>query len=255
MKALVIIPARYGSTRLPGKVLLKQSGKYLLQHTYEQVIRASLVDKIIIAADDSRVVRAVKDFGGESVLTSRSLRSGTERAARVAAKMKYPLVINVQADEPEINPRHIDTVIKLLKSDKSAGIATLACTGRKNTDFSNPNKVKVVIDNQGYALYFSRSPIPFYNEFRKPGTRIQTSWSMYHKYYLRHLGIYGYRRNVLLYLARQRPTPLEQSENLEQLRALEHGIKIRVGFVPFAQVGIDTREDYQAFLRRYKKAF
>ncbi len=245
-KAIVIIPARYGSTRLAGKVLLKQSGKYLIQHTYEQVTKARLVDRTIIATDDSRVFKAVESFGGEVIKTAKRHRSGTERVAEVAAKLKCSLIINVQGDEPEINPNHIDTVIRLLKSDRCAGIATLACPFQKDIDIMDPHKNKVVLDRRGYALYFSRNPIPSSLRSLRLGGEFRD--------YLRHLGIYGYRRNVLLYLAKQRPTPLEQSENLEQLRGLENGIKIKVGIVPFAQVGIDTPKDYQAFLRRIGKA-
>ncbi len=242
MKALVIIPARYGSTRLAGKVLLRRTGKYLVQHTYEQVTKARLVDRIIIATDDERVLRAARDFGGEAVLTSRRLRSGTERVAEIAAKLNYHYIINVQADEPEINPKYIDAVIKLLQTDAGAGIATLASPFTKNESVNDPNKVKVVLDRQGYALYFSRSPIPY---FRKGGSKVKA---------FRHLGIYGYRKKVLLSLARQAPTSLEQMENLEQLRALENGIKIRIGIVKTAPLGIDTRGDYQRFITRYKKS-
>lgn len=241
MKALVIIPARYGSTRLTGKVLLRRTGKYLVQHTYEQVTKARLVDRIIIATDDNRVLRAARGFGGEAVLTSRRLRSGTERAAKVAAKLNYHYIINVQADEPETNPKYIDALIKLLQTDAGAGMATLACPFDNKKDIVDPNKVKVVLDKQGYALYFSRSPIPY---LRKGSSKVKV---------LRHLGIYGYRKKVLLALARQAPTPLEKIEDLEQLRALENGIRIKVAVVKSATAGIDTRYDYQRFVRRYKK--
>ncbi|MFC1525169.1 3-deoxy-manno-octulosonate cytidylyltransferase, partial [Planctomycetota bacterium] len=201
MKALVIIPARYGSTRLAGKVLLRRTGKYLVQHTYEQVTKARLVDRIIIATDDKRVLRAARDFGGEAVLTSRRLRSGTERVAEVAAKLSYHYIVNVQADEPEINPKYIDTVIRLLGTDKKAGMSSLACPFDKKVDIADPNKVKVVLDKHKYALYFSRSLISY-----QPQVKSATV--------LRHLGIYGYRKDVLLSLVRIPPSPLEKSEDL-----------------------------------------
>lgn len=242
-RAVVIIPARYHSTRLPGKVLLNRSGKYLVQHTYEQVSKARLVGRVLIATDDHRVVRAVRSFGGEVVLTSKRFRSGTERVAAIAAKLPYPFVVNVQADEPEINPKYIDAVIRLLGMDKKAGMSSLACPFDKKVDIADPNKVKVVLDKHKYALYFSRSPIPYQPRVKSVKSAVA----------LRHLGIYGYRKDVLLSLVRIPPSPMEKLENLEQLRALENGIRIKIGIVKSAQTGIDTFRDYQYFLQRLRE--
>ncbi|MEK7449707.1 MAG: 3-deoxy-manno-octulosonate cytidylyltransferase [Planctomycetota bacterium] len=234
-KAIVIIPARYDSTRLPGKVLLKQTGKYLVQHTYEQVCKAKLIDRVMVATDDRRVYRAVKSFGGAVVMTSSKHRSGTDRVAEIARKLNYDFIINVQADEPEIDPSAIDLVVNLLSRSQKTDMVTLACPFKNRAEFCDPNKVKVWLNRQNFAVDFSR------NGCRRPAQP------------LRHIGIYGYRRKSLLKFVRLDPIEREKSEKLEQLRALENGFLIKVGLIKKAPAGIDTLKDYQAFVKRMEK--
>ncbi|MBI4712731.1 MAG: 3-deoxy-manno-octulosonate cytidylyltransferase [Planctomycetes bacterium] len=229
MKTLVVIPARYGSTRLPAKMLLRATGKYLIQHTYEQVTRAKLVDRVIIATDDRRVYQAARGFGAEVTMTSRHHTCGTERVAEVAANLNYPLVVNVQGDEPVIDPDAIDKTIKLLNS-AGVDIATLACPLQKK-ELTDPSKVKVLLDKRNFALGF----------YRKSAESISVA---------RHIGIYGYKRNALLELVKLPQTLSEKIVKLEQLRALENGFTIKVGMVGNASYGIDTPADYRAFVRR-----
>lgn len=246
MQSVVIIPARYGSTRLPAKVLLKASGKYLIQHTYEQALKAKKPSQVIVATDDKRVLKAVKDFGGTAVMTSKKHRSGTDRLAEVARYLKYDIMVNVQADEPEIEPSAIDKVISLV-SHQHVDMSTLACPFKKREDFFDPNKVKVIVDKHGLAQYFSRAPIPFPREHKILQQLLKKGRL------LRHLGLYAYRREGLLHLNKLSQSTQEKIEQLEQLRAVEHGFRIKVGIVRKAPVGIDTRQDYLAFVRRYKR--
>ncbi len=244
MKAIVVIPARYDSTRFPGKPLANQTGKYLIQHVYEQAARAACVDDVIVATDDNRIADAVRSFGGNVAMTRADHPSGTDRVAEVAKAVQADLIINVQGDEPEIEPASIDTLVKLM-TDTGHPIGTLACdfADLKRTGFDadpdDPNCVKVVI-SQHRALYFSRSRIPYP---RQPD----------HAPVYLHLGIYAYQREFLLKLAALAPTPIEQTECLEQLRVLEHGHDIAVGVVRTAAVGIDTPEDYEAFVSRHRQ--
>jgi 3-deoxy-manno-octulosonate cytidylyltransferase (CMP-KDO synthetase) len=236
MKALVVIPARYGSTRLPAKVLLKQSRKYLMQHTYEQVLKCSLVDRVIIATDDKRVLKAAQTFGAEVKLTSKHHSCGTERITEVARYLPYQYIINVQADEPGIDPAAIDKLIKALQHNKSVDIATLA-TPLKQKDMPDPNKVKVLLDSKNNALSFQRS--------------ISNMAKGKYRYY-RHLGIYGYKKNALLKFVKLPQTDSEKELRLEQLRALENGFHIKVVVIKNAFYGIDTADDYKVFIKRYK---
>lgn len=247
MKSVVIIPARYSSTRLPGKVLLKSTGKYLIQHTYEQALKAKKPSQVIVATDNRRVLRAVQEFGGTAVMTSKKHRSGTDRLAEVGRYLKFDIMVNVQADEPEIEPGAIDKVISLV-SHKHMDMATLACPFKKREDFFNPNKVKVIIDKHGLAQYFSRAPIPFPREPKILQELLRKGRL------LRHLGLYAYRRKSLLHLNKLAQSTQEKIEQLEQLRAVEHGFRIKVGIVKKAPVGIDTRQDYLAFVKRYRRS-
>ena len=232
MKVIGVIPARYGAERLSAKPLLNKTGKYLIQHVYEQVIKARKLDEVIVATDDHRILDAVKSFGGKAVMTSRKHTSGTERAAEVANRINCSAVINIQGDEPEIEPHNIDILVDIMCQGEE--YATLAVPFKDTDDLTNPNKVKVVLDRDNYALYFSRLPIPSLdcksmvgrNNFRYP---------------LLHLGIYGYSKRFLLKFAKMPHSLLEKAERLEQLRALENGYNIKVGIVRSKGFGgIDT---------------
>jgi 3-deoxy-manno-octulosonate cytidylyltransferase (CMP-KDO synthetase) len=246
MKSVIVIPARYGSKRLPGKPLLRQTGKYLIQHVYERACQARRTSRVIIATDDPRIVAAVKSFGGEVVLTRRDHASGTDRVAEVADNLDADIIINLQGDEPLIDPEALDLLPELLGRDPGADMATLATPIISQAQWENPNCVKVVCDTAGRALYFSRSPIPHVRD-GEPNFNAQPAQ------FLQHLGLYAYRRTFLLQLAQIPPHPLEQVEKLEQLRILAQGRSIHVGLVASAGRGVDTLEDYEAFLRIYRE--
>ena len=241
MSVIAVIPARYASTRFPGKLLAKKTGKYLIQHVYEQVCRAGLVDSVLIATDDERIGIACDEFGARWRMTRTDHQSGTDRIAEVAAELDVDIIVNVQGDEPEIEPGNIDCLIELLRSDKKADMATLASVFAPNEDIDNPNVVKVVTNRQGHALYFSRWAIPYKRD--KDSER---------PVYKKHIGIYAYRKEVLLKLSKLETSPMESAEKLEQLRALENGMTIAVAEVEHSAVGIDTPEQYEEFVKRYK---
>lgn len=242
MSAVAIIPARYASTRFPGKPLAHRTGKFLIQHVYERVRQARLLDRTLVATDDPRIAEAVRSFGGDVVMTRTDHATGTDRIAEVAAGLRDDLVLNVQGDEPEIEPGSIDLLVELMRSHPDASMGTLACPFPPGSDPTAPSAVKVVVDCSGLALYFSRSLIPYPRDAAgavdSPG-----DW-------LLHVGIYAYRRGFLLSYAKLPPSRLEQAEKLEQLRALESGHRIVVGRIQHAGVGIDTPEDYEAFVER-----
>lgn len=245
MKTAIIIPARYASTRLPGKPLLRATGKYLVQHVYERALAARCAGRVIIATDDRRVAAAVRTFGGEFVLTSRQHRSGTDRVAEVAAGLDSDVIVNLQGDEPLVDPAAIDRLPELLQTDRDAVVATLATPLRSADDWHDPNCVKVVRDDQGRALYFSRSPIPFVRDGVPDLAQIPPS-------FFQHVGLYAYRREFLLRLAAMPTHALEELEKLEQLRVLATGGAIQVGVIPSAARGVDTFEDYERFRRLYR---
>jgi 3-deoxy-manno-octulosonate cytidylyltransferase (CMP-KDO synthetase) len=247
VKTAIVIPARYASTRLPAKALLRQTGKYLVQHVYERACQARHAAAVIVATDDPRIVAAVKSFGGQVVLTRRDHASGTDRVAEVAAGLDVDLIVNLQGDEPLVEPASLDLLVELLERDPSAGMATLATPLGSLEQWHNPNCVKVVCDAEGRALYFSRSPIPFVRD-GEPDFAARPAW------FLQHLGLYAYRRGFLLQLAKLPPAPLERLEKLEQLRVLALGHTIRVGVVPYASIGVDTYNDYERFLAVYREA-
>jgi len=291
VKIVVFIPARYGSTRFAGKVLAKDTGKYLIQHTYEQACQARLPEKVIIAADDERIIAAAESFGAQCIMTSPEHKSGTDRIAEALKKIadsverigkvsseRYPpvlseveglnaddIVVNVQADEPEIDPANIDLIAQLLINNPDYPMATLAASFETLEQISDPNIVKVVVawsvqrgaDSRklktqnlklktdcGIAIYFSRAPIPYDREKSGIGNIRQ---------YLRHVGIYAYRKDFLTKITALPQTPLEKIEKLEQLRAIENGFDILVGKVKHTCDGIDTPQQYAEFVRRYKK--
>jgi 3-deoxy-manno-octulosonate cytidylyltransferase (CMP-KDO synthetase) len=243
MKVVAVIPARYGSTRFPGKVLAKDTGKFLIQHTYERACLAKLPEKVIIAADDEKVAAAAKTFGAECVLTSPDHQSGTDRIAEAVADMDVEIIVNLQGDEPEIDPGNIDYLAKMLMDNPDCPMATLAAEFQTSKQVSDPNIVKVIIGRGNKAIYFSRWPIPYDREKAGLGDVRQ---------YLRHIGIYAYRKEFLLEMTALPQTPLEKIEKLEQLRAIENGYGILVGKVEHTCDGIDTPEQYAAFVKRYK---
>lgn len=242
--ALVVIPARLNSTRLPGKMLLAETGKPLIQHTFESASRAKHARQVIVGTEDPEIVAAVEAFGGTAVLTGRH-PTGTDRVAEVARQFPdVPLIVNVQGDEPELDPSVIDQLVELLLRHPDDPMATLAAPFRDRTLLHDPACVKIVMDGEGRALYFSRSPIPH------PRGR-ELDWLRHEPpVYFQHLGIYAYRAEFLQQFVALPASHLEQVERLEQLRALSAGAVIRVGVVPAAHKGIDTREDYQNFVRR-----
>ncbi len=243
MPILAVVPARFASTRLPGKPLKADTGKPLIQHVVEAAQRARRLDRIVVATDDDRILQAVRAFGGEAVLTRADHPSGTDRVAEVAAAMPdSPIVVNLQGDEPEISPEALDLVVSLLEDDPTLPMATLATPIRDPATFADPSCVKVVRDAHGHALYFSRGPIPHHRD-GPPADGVLG---------LLHLGLYAYRRDFLLKLATLPPSPLEGAEKLEQLRVLEAGATIAVGVVDESSVGIDTPDDYRRFVERQR---
>ncbi|HEX4696856.1 MAG TPA: 3-deoxy-manno-octulosonate cytidylyltransferase [Candidatus Udaeobacter sp.] len=237
-KAVGIIPARWGSTRFPGKPLHPLAGKPLLKHVWEKCRRAETLDSVIIATDDMRIANAAFDWGAEVALTASSHQSGTDRIAEVARHAKhFPFVVNIQGDEPLIDPRLINRLVKKLRSDRNAKIVTAAHPFENPAEASSPHQVKVVLDASSCALYFSRAAIPF----PRGRTKIK---------YLRHQGIYGFRRETLLQFVKWKPSPLERAESLEQLRALENGVTVHVLITAEGSPGIDTLEDAKALERK-----
>lgn len=241
MAAIVVIPARYGSTRFPAKIVASETGRPLVQHVVDQVKKCSRVADVIVAADDQRIVDALRPFETRVVMTLPSHQSGTDRVAEVAGSLKSEIIVNVQGDEPEIEPGIVDELVRHLETSGD-DMATAACEFPLGADVGDANLVKVVCDLKGRAMWFSRSVIPYRRERDSAENAA---------YYL-HLGIYAYRREFLLQFAGWAPTPLEKTEKLEQLRALEHGRSIYVLKVDRATHGIDTPQQYAAFVRRNK---
>src|ERR1700736_2309417 len=231
-KAVGIIPARWGSTRFPGKSLHRIAGKPLLQHVWERCRRAKALDSLIIATDDMRIAEAAFEWGAEVALTSPRHQSGTDRVAEVAARAKkFEFVVNIQGDEPLIDPRLIDRLVDKLRSDSSVRMVTAAHPFDDSGDALSPHEVKVVLNRDSHALYFSRAPIP-----SRSGSHL----------FLRHQGIYGFRRELLLQFVKWKPTPLEQAESLEQLRALENGVTVHVLVTKHGSPGVDTPKDAES---------
>lgn len=253
MTTIAVIPARFASTRFPGKPLAKETGKFMIQHVYERVCGAARIDRAIVATDDERILQAVRSFGGQAAMTRSDHFSGTDRVAEVAAAAGLrngDLVLNVQGDEPEIEPSSLDKLIEKM-GEGGSRIGTIAApfddAGPREGAGSplDPNCVKVVVDAAGRALYFSRSPIPYPRDTKGVVDR-PSRW-------LLHMGVYAFRAETLAAIAggRLAPSTLEKAESLEQLRWLEAGYPIVVAVVAHRSVGIDTPEDYAAFVRRY----
>ena len=252
MAALVVIPARYGSTRFPGKPLALLCGKPVIQHVYERAAQAQRAETVMVATDDRRILDAVQQFGGKAVMTSASARSGTERAAEVAHGCGASVIINVQGDEPLIRPEMIDQLAEYLERHQAIPMASLRTRCERAEEIASPHVVKVVVDREGFALYFSRASLPFVREDRDgsklqaPGSRQgqqPAACSLQPAAHFKHVGIYGYQRHFLLQFPHLEPTPLEQLEQLEQLRALESGYRIQLLETPHDTVGVDTPED------------
>jgi 3-deoxy-manno-octulosonate cytidylyltransferase (CMP-KDO synthetase) len=238
--ATVIIPARLGSARFPGKAIAADTGRPLVQHVVDQVAKCRSVTRTIVATDDQQIVAALRPFGTRCVMTSIAHQSGTDRIAEVARDVDDPIIVNVQGDEPEIEPATIDSLIELLQRTGES-MATAATRWPGGADPRDPNLVKVVINARNEAMYFSRAAIPFPRDADSQPS------------YLLHQGIYAYQRDFLLKFAALPQTQLEKTEKLEQLRALETGHKIGVLLTVRAVHGIDTPEQYKAFVERMRK--
>jgi len=236
LKSIAIIPARFESTRFPGKPLVTIAHKTMIQHVYERSLQAKNVAEVIVATDDARILQAVQAFGGQACMTSPLHRSGTDRVAEVAASSDADVIVNVQGDEPLIDPEALNAVVEPFQSDPSLMISTLSVEGTDG-ELDNPNVVKVVVDHDGFALYFSRSPIPF---FRDPSPTDGDN-----RRFLKHVGLYAYRRTFLARLATLRESYLEKAEALEQLRFLENGYRIKVVNTPYQSLAVDTPEDLE----------
>jgi 3-deoxy-manno-octulosonate cytidylyltransferase (CMP-KDO synthetase) len=249
-KATAIIPARYASTRFPGKPLAQLKGLPMIQHVCHQVSKAETVGRVIVATDDERIREVVKGFGGEVVMTRADHPTGTDRLAEVAERLDDELIVNVQGDEPLINPRMIDQAVRPMQDNPKLKMGTLAARIGQIEDFYSPNVVKVVKDSDGLALYFSRAPIPWPRDL----SREELAGSLDSVALFRHIGLYVYRRDFLLEYPQLPSTPLELLENLEQLRALETGIKLFVAETEFSCHGVDTPEDLERVSRLMSEA-
>ena len=230
MKAVAIIPARYHSTRFPGKALAKLLNKPLIQWVWEAVNNSNLFDQVMVATDSVKIKEVVDNFGGIAILTSKEHQSGTDRIAEVAESLDCDIIVNVQGDEPLINQKVLSSLLKIFE-DSSIQIASLMTKIKDLKQLSNPNLVKVVVDNISNALYFSRSVIPYNRD------------NIHFEDYWQHIGVYAYRRNALMRLVKLPSGKLEQAEKLEQLRALENGIPIKMIKTEYNGIGVDTPED------------
>ncbi len=236
---LAVIPARWASTRFPGKPLANIAGKSMIQRVLEQVNLSKKIDRVVVATDDVRILQHVHDLGGEAVMTNPAHPSGTDRCAEVA--LRFPeaqIILNIQGDEPFILPQQIDLLVDTLLQNNYSSIATLAKKIERTDFLTNPNVVKVVFASSVGAIYFSRHPIPFVR-----GAPVEF-WLKKQDFY-KHIGLYGFRRDALMSIADLSPTPLEMAESLEQLRWLEHGFRIAVGVTEWETLGVDTPEDLE----------
>lgn len=240
MGVTVIIPARYASTRFPGKPLADLCGKPMIQWVYERSAFCDAVDKVLVATDDERIAVAVRAFGGDVVMTRADHATGTDRLAEVAEHLDDELIVNVQGDEPLIDPAMIQAAVAPLQADRTIPMGTLQTPLTSLQEYRNPNVVKVVTDRAGFALYFSRAPVPYPRDF---ADQLETRWPEMAA--AKHVGLYVYRRDFLLTYPRLPETPLERLECLEQLRALEHGFRIRVATTDLTGQGVDTPQDLE----------
>ncbi|MDD5291616.1 MAG: 3-deoxy-manno-octulosonate cytidylyltransferase [Candidatus Omnitrophica bacterium] len=232
MDAIGIIPARFHSTRFEGKVLADINGKPMIQHVWERARQAKLLDDLIVACDDERIYKVVKEFGGNAIFTAKGHASGTDRITEIANPLEVKIVLNIQADEPMLHPSIIDSIIESLKMDETLSVATVIKKIEHPEEINDSNVVKVVIDKNNFALYFSRLPIPFIRDE-------QNQEMVYYK----HLGIYGYTKDFLFTYKNLPQSRLEKLEKLEQLRILENGYRIKVVETKFETYGVDTPQD------------
>ena len=244
--AVAIIPARFASTRFPGKPLADLAGRPIIEHVYRRAASAVGIDGVVVATDDPRIVAAVEAFGGIARMTRPTHMTGTDRAAEIASTLQCEVIVNVQGDEPLIDPEAISLVVTTVSQAGAAPMATLRRKIRDPADLTNPHIVKVVVDLQGKALYFSRTPIPYRASF-SAGTSVPPP-------IYGHVGLYGYQRQFLQTFADLAPTPLEQAESLEQLRALEHGYAIDTAETHYVSVGVDTPADLAMARQRLQEA-
>ena len=242
MKVYAIIPSRYASTRLPGKPLLKIKGKTIIQMVYEQCKKVDVLQGVIVATDDERIFNEVKSFGGKCVMTSSEHKSGTDRIAEVAQSLDADVIVNVQGDEPLISPESIEASINPFFENKDIVMTTLKTRIKSEEELFNPNVVKVVCDREGFALYFSRLPIP-YKKHAEMGYPYPLKNGEYQNYF-KHIGLYAYKKDFLIKLSKMEMAFLEKTEGLEQLRVLENGYRIFVVETEFDSLGVDTMEDY-----------
>ena len=239
IRSLGVVPARYGAQRFPGKPLAMIAGKSLVQRVYEQAAKAKRLDKVIVATEDTRILEAVEAFGGDAMLTSPDCATGTDRVAEVARAYDGELVLNIQGDEPLMRPEMIDQLVEGIQSDSKCVMGTLARKLESAANLDNPNVVKVALAQNGNALYFSRSRVPFVRDARSGDS---PEWLKLAKFY-KHLGIYAFRRDFLLRFVQLPQSELEKTEKLEQLRALENGFSIKVLVTPHDSIGVDRPED------------
>lgn len=250
MSVVAIIPARYGSTRLPGKPLADIGGKPMIQHVYESTTRAPELERVLVATDDPRIERAVKGFGGEVIMTSPRHVSGTDRLAEVARRIKADWIVNVQGDLPFIDRKTITRAVAPLRRNPAVPMGTVCTRIYDAEEWRNPNIVKVLVDRAGFALYFSRAPIPYpRSDSVNPHGKKNRVGAAHRLWGYRHLGLYVYRREFLLKFARLQPTTLERIESLEQLRALENGYRIYVAEVDERSIEVDTPADLEKAAR------
>lgn len=251
MKITAVIPARYASTRFEGKALADIMGRPMVQHVYERTLKASLVSEVIVATDDERIAACVRGFGGRVEMTSSSHETGTDRLAEVAQRLDADIIVNVQGDEPLINPAMIDQAIAPLLEDASIPMGTLKSRIKTLHDFLSPNVVKVVSDPKGNVLYFSRSPLPFFRD--KWNDLKDDAFASGKLLCYKHVGLYVYRREFLPVFTALEPSYLELAEKLEQLRVLENGYRIKIVETEFESIGVDTPADLEKVLARLKK--
>jgi 3-deoxy-manno-octulosonate cytidylyltransferase (CMP-KDO synthetase) len=234
---LGVIPVRYNSSRLPGKPLIPLRGKPLIQRVYERASKSKFLNRLMVATDDQRIKDKVKDFGGEVVLTSQKPRTGSDRVAEAVRNLNYDLILNIQGDEPFLKPQMLDQLINFMQKNKNVQMGTLAKKVKDKDFFKNPDRVKVVMDKNGNAIYFSRFSIPFQRKKEKIN-------------YYEHIGIYAFRKKFLSKYSQLKQTPLEKSESLEQLRVLENGYRIKVLLTKYGSKSINSYVDLKGLKKR-----
>jgi 3-deoxy-manno-octulosonate cytidylyltransferase (CMP-KDO synthetase) len=246
MKVLGIIPSRYKSSRLPGKPLIKIDGISMIERVYKRALKAKLIDELIVATDDKKIFDEVKRFGGKVMMTSARHQSGTDRIAEVASKSNYEIIVNIQGDEPLIPSTNIDKVVSPMLKDRNLNVTTLAYRFKDIYEVMDINNVKVVLDVNSFALYFSRSIIPFNRN--ESIVKLDLNKTRYYK----HIGLYAFRKDYLLKFAKMKPSDLEKSEKLEQLRIVENGEKIKVVTTILDSHSVDTKQDLEKIKAYFK---